>query len=156
MDVQCCKECGKIFNASRPGVCSNCRGKEHESLILVTDSLRDEPGQSVEELSENTEVEEKQIMQFIRDGRIASDAVVGTVSCGRCGKPAESLAVRLCQKCKGDLQKASASLMNKPASASSGASGAEPEPEPGPAKRASTRDDDDSVKVHQAIRGKRK
>lgn len=120
--------------------------------MLVTDSLRDEPGQSVEELSENTGVEVEQIMKFIRDGRIASDAVVGTVPCGRCGKPAESLAVRLCPECKVDLQKASAVLMNKPAADRSSAD----RPEPETAKRVSGRDDEDLGKVHQAVRGKRK
>ncbi len=152
MDVQSCKECGRIFSASKPGVCPKCKQKEQEALNLVTDSLRDEPGQSVEELSENTEVEEKQIMQFIREGRIASDAIIGTVSCGRCGKPAESLAMRLCPKCKADLQKASSALMNKPASAPSSAG----EPEPEPAKRVSRKDDDDLGKVHEAVKGKRK
>ena len=152
MDVQSCEECGRIFSGSKSGVCPKCKKKEQEALALVTDSLRDEPGQNVEELSENSGVEEKQILKFIRDGRIASDAVMGTVPCGRCGKPAESLAVRLCPKCKADLQKASASLMSKPAPAASSAG----EPEPEPAKRVSGKDDADLGKVHQAVKGKRK
>jgi len=152
MDVQSCKECGRIFSASKPGVCPKCKKKEQEALVLVTDSLRDEPGQSVEKLSESTGVEEEQIMKFIRDGRIASDAVVGTVPCGRCGKPAESLAVRLCQQCKVDLQKASAALMNKPAGDRSRAD--KPESEPG--RQVSRKDSIDLGKVHQAVRGKRK
>ena len=142
MDVQGCKECGRIFNASKPGVCQKCRAKEIDALALVTESLRDEPGQSVEELSENTGVDEKLIMKFIREGRITSEAIIGTVPCGRCGKPAQSLAVRLCPKCSADLQKASAALMNKPA------------PEPGaggpaadPAKRVSRKDDEDCPHV---------
>ena len=152
MDVQSCKECGRIFSASKPGVCSKCKKKEQEALVLVTDSLRDEPGQSVEELSENTGVEAEQIMKFIRDGRIASDSVVGTVPCGRCGEPAESMAVRLCPQCKVDLQKASAVLMNKPAADRLRAD--KPESEPG--RQVSGKDTNDLGKVHQAVRGKRK
>lgn len=152
MDVQSCKECGRIFNASKPGLCQKCKSKESDALALVTDSLRDEPGQSVEELSENTGVDEKLIMKFIREGKIASDAIIGTVSCGRCGKPAESLAMRLCPKCSADLQKASAALMTKPV----------PEPAPssaGPpatAKSAPPKDQEDVGKVHQIVKGKRK
>jgi len=151
VDVQSCKVCGRIFNASKPGVCQKCRVKENDALTLVTDSLRDEPGQSVEELSENTGVDEKLIMKFIREGKIASDTIIGTVPCGRCGKPAQSLAVRLCSKCLADLQKASAALMNKPAHQPA-PSGAGP---PAPAGSVSPKDGENMGKVHQAVRTKR-
>jgi len=154
VDVQCCKECGRIFNASKPGVCQKCRAKEIDALALVTDSLRDEPGQSVEELSENTGVDEKLIMKFIREGRITSGAIIGTVPCGRCGKPALSLAVRLCPKCSADLQKASAALMNKPAPEAVPSSAGGPAADP--AKRVSRKDDGDLGKIHQVVQGKRK
>jgi len=153
VDVQNCKVCGRIFSATKPGVCQKCKAKENDALALVTNSLRDEPGQSVEDLSENTGVEDKLILKFIREGKIASEAITGTVPCGRCGKPAQSLSVRLCPKCLADLQKASAALMNKPVPepASSSEEGSTVKP----AKRASDGDDEDVGDVHQTVKTKR-
>ncbi len=156
MDVQSCKSCGRIFSASRPGICPKCKEKEEEDLKVVTESLRDEPNQNIDDLAENTGVEKKVILKFIREGKIASDAVVGEVKCGRCGRPAESLAVRLCAKCSAELQKASAELMNKeskPVSLS-------PEPEGAEQKSSGTqsskpRDIGDGYKVHEAVKERR-
>jgi len=136
-------------------LCAECRNKEREALAAVTESLRDEPGQTVEELSENTGVEETLILKFIREGKVASDAVIGTVPCGRCGKPAESLAMRLCPKCLSQLQRASASLsaqaQSKTSAAAAGDSGAAESP-----KSASLESDQEGDKVHEVIETKRK
>ena len=154
VDMQSCKVCKGLFAGSKSGICPKCKQEEHEALVAVTDSLRDNPGQSIEELSENTGVEEDMILRFIREGRIASDLVIGEVSCGRCGKPAQSLAVRLCPKCLGELQRASAGMMNKPPPISEKSEDDSPRK---PATGVSTQaDDDDSRKVHETIRTKRK
>jgi len=149
MEVQCCKSCGRIYSAANPGECPKCREREAEAFVLVTDALREEPGQTVQELSESTGVEEDLILKFVRDGKVASDSVKGEVPCGRCGKPAESLAVRLCSACLAELQKASAELANK-------------EPEPGLASTARDRSSstnkrsEESAKVHHVVTEKRK
>jgi len=122
-------------------------------LSTVTESLRDEPGQTVDELVENTGVEEKLIMKFIREAKIASDAVVGTVPCGRCGKPAKSLAVRLCPKCLAQLQRASGAVSAKAQSTISAA--ADGSSHPGSAASPPlNKEDGDSV--HETVKTKRK
>jgi len=155
-DMQSCKECGRIFTATRPGaICPTCKEKEYEALTLVTQSLRDEPGQSVEELSEDTGVDEKLILKFIREGKIASDAITDTVPCGRCGQPAKSLAVRLCTKCLAELQRESATLMNKPGKGAPASAAGSAERRGSPKSDRPADDTDPSI-VHHVVEAKRK
>jgi predicted amidophosphoribosyltransferase len=152
VDVQSCKLCGRVFSGAKPGICPKCRDKEQDDLHLATESLRDMPNQTVEELSEATGVEEKTILKFIREHKIASDTIIGEVACGRCGKPAQSLAVRLCEKCSAELQKASMGLSAKPKSEATPSPSTEQQSGGTVTPKAS---DDDGRRVHEAVKGRR-
>lgn len=110
-----CTRCNKLFNRLKNPLCPTCIEKEEEEFNLVRDALHEKPNQTVEELAEETGVSEKAILRFLKDGRIASDAMSVDVKCGRCGGPAISLTTRLCEKCAAELAKQAAQASAKAA-----------------------------------------
>lgn len=92
-----CPQCGRLFSPGSRNICSRCLDKEEEEYMIVRKYVRDHPGASVFEASEETGVEEDKIMQFIRDGRLVSKGFKGSLQCEGCGKPLDS--GRFCADC---------------------------------------------------------
>ena len=103
MNVKNCRNCGKIFNyiGGLP-ICPACRELADKKFNEVKDYVRDHRGCSVKEVSEECEVEEAQIRQWVREERLIFDTESGIgVVCESCGVVIPS--GRLCDKCKANL-----------------------------------------------------
>lgn len=92
-----CPQCGRLFSPGSRNICNRCLDKEEEDYMVVRRYVRDHPGASVFEASEETGVEEDKIMQFIRDGRLVSKGLKGSLRCEGCGKTIDS--GRFCPDC---------------------------------------------------------
>ncbi|MEN6351333.1 MAG: TIGR03826 family flagellar region protein [Syntrophomonas sp.] len=92
-----CSQCGRIFPYQGRNICPKCLEKEEDDFQLVRRFVRDHPGASVIEVSEETGIEEDKILQFLRDGRLQSKGLAKVLSCERCGKPLST--GRLCEQC---------------------------------------------------------
>lgn len=97
MDLRNCSECGSLFAYAGRNICNKCLDREEEEYKIVRRYVRDHPGASVFEVSQETEIEEEKILQFIRDGRLQSQGFKGSLQCESCGKAIGS--GRLCEDC---------------------------------------------------------
>ncbi|MDD6057336.1 MAG: flagellar protein [Clostridiales bacterium] len=114
MEVMSCKGCGRLFNfVGGTPLCEACKRKLEEKFQEVKQYLRDNPGATIAQVSEEMDVAVKQIKQWIREERLAlSDATVDGIVCEHCGIPIKT--GRFCDKCKIDLTNTFASAIDKP------------------------------------------
>lgn len=87
--IRNCSQCGKIFSPIRgEKLCRDCRLKEEELERQVIDYVRDHPGISMKQTTEDTGVSEKIIKRMAREGlfvnmTLGADFVYPCVNCGR-------------------------------------------------------------------------
>lgn len=100
-NVRNCPECGRVFTYDgRRNLCPRCIENEEKQYALVRKYVKDNPGASITEVAEGTEVDEDLILRFLREGRLHSkglEAANITSECARCGK--QILTGRYCQDC---------------------------------------------------------
>jgi ribosomal protein L32 len=72
--------------------------EDDEVFEKVRAYVRENPDQSIQDVSGETEVPVKRIIQYIRDGRLeVSSGISADIGCSQCGAPI--LSGRYCQKC---------------------------------------------------------
>lgn len=104
MDVINCKGCGRLFNAlTRVRLCPNCQAKLEEKFQDVKKYINENPGSTIDIVSQECDVPAKQIKQWIREERLAfsEDSMQG-IECEQCGAMIRS--GRFCDACKTKLQ----------------------------------------------------
>ncbi|MGM0438620.1 MAG: flagellar protein [Bacillota bacterium] len=114
MGIRNCKRCGKIFHYDGVHkICNNCRMKEEEDFEKVKEYLRENPKSSINTVSDETGVEKKTIIEFIKNDRlIAEDLEIDvTVKCQRCGK--EIKHGKYCESCVTEMKDEIESLTKK-------------------------------------------
>jgi len=104
LNVGYCPRCGKLFSRSYHEVCANCVKEIEEQYTLCRDYLKENKYATLSQLSEETGVPMKQILKFIREGRLATtDAPNITYPCESCGTPIREH--YLCPNCRDRLAK---------------------------------------------------
>lgn len=100
MDVINCKGCGRLFNAITKGrLCPSCREKLEEKFQEVKAYINDNPGSTIDIVSQECDVSAKQIKQWIREERLSfSEDSVNGIECEQCGAMIRS--GRFCDACK--------------------------------------------------------
>ena len=100
MDVRNCRKCRRIFNyiGGQP-ICPQCRETLEKKFQEVKTYIQDHRNASVAVVSQECDVDESQIHQWVREERLmfASGVNVGVV-CENCGEPIST--GRFCAKCK--------------------------------------------------------
>ena len=97
MALKNCSQCGGLFTYVGRNICNKCLETEEEGYKIVRKYVRDHPGASIFEVSEETDIEEEKILQFIRDGRLKSEGFKGVLACESCGKSISN--GRFCSDC---------------------------------------------------------
>jgi len=103
MNVRNCKKCGRIFNyiVGLP-LCPTCKEKMEEKFHEAKKYIQDHRGATVSEVSEECEIEEQQIRQWVREERlIFAEGAVSGIGCELCGVAIQT--GRYCSKCKAGL-----------------------------------------------------
>ncbi|QUH19025.1 TIGR03826 family flagellar region protein [Alkaliphilus sp. B6464] len=98
MDLRNCKKCGRVFAYIASEVCSRCANSDEDDFKKVKEYLYDNPGATIVEVSEETGVDEKKILRYLRESRIEireEDNLL--LDCERCGAPIRS--GRFCDPC---------------------------------------------------------
>ncbi|MCK8058646.1 MULTISPECIES: hypothetical protein [unclassified Fusibacter] len=128
-----CEKCGKFFGAddSSQTLCSACSTDvskaqkifktgdiEEQKFLLARDVVYDHPDIApdalIEQVSEaGLELSIKDVLTYVRDGRLTMKSVEGGVFCEDCGK--KIFGGRLCSSCKSKLEKAITSKNKKDA-----------------------------------------
>ena len=94
---------GQVCLPPGRGYCPVCLEKQEEDLKKVKEYMWDNKGATVQELSENCNVDAKLIMQWLRKERIQLASESGIeLFCETCGN--KILTGRYCDKCKLDTQ----------------------------------------------------
>ncbi|SET62903.1 flagellar protein [[Clostridium] polysaccharolyticum] len=100
MEVRNCRDCGKLFNyiGSVP-LCPACMKKLDEKYAKVKEYIYDNPGATINEVSEANEVSVNQIKKWVREEKLSftEDSPVG-IPCEGCGKQIKT--GRFCKECK--------------------------------------------------------
>ena len=102
MDIKYCKRCGKIFNYKVSLYCPACIIKNDEDFITCRDYIDKNKFVTIKELADNTEVDEKIILMFLKEGRLSLEKGSG-LTCENCGTSISQ--GRYCENCFSDLQK---------------------------------------------------
>lgn len=100
MEVRNCKQCGKMFNyLGGVPLCPVCKDKLEDKFIEVREYVRDNPGATMQMVSEENDVSIQQIRQWIREERLefSKDSPVG-IECEVCGTSIRT--GRFCEACK--------------------------------------------------------
>ncbi|BCN32769.1 flagellar protein [Anaeromicropila herbilytica] len=103
MEILNCRDCGKLYSyTSGPRLCPECVKKLDEKFIEVKEYIRENPGVSLYQVSEEMEVSVNQIKAWIREERLAfTEESTITIQCDSCGK--EIKTGRYCKECKAKL-----------------------------------------------------
>ncbi len=105
MSIRNCKRCGKIYQYNGVHkICDNCRAQLEKDFEEVKEFLKENPNSSISEVSEETGVEKKTIIEFIKNNRlIAEDLEIDVkIQCQRCGT--EIKHGKYCDKCISDMK----------------------------------------------------
>jgi len=109
LNVDNCNQCGKIYVKNNYGLCPTCiKGleKQYEACLIY---LRQNHNCNIQELSDATKVPIKQIVTFIREGRISVRNNPNlTYECEVCGT-----AIRehiMCEPCRSRLSKEASNM----------------------------------------------
>ncbi|MCK8816036.1 flagellar protein [Natroniella sulfidigena] len=114
MGIQKCKDCKQIFAPVRKEKrCPDCRRKEEEKFKLVRDYLWDNPGATIEQVHQDTDVEKELIREFVKQGRFDQIGELElSIDCDRCGAPISS--GRFCKSCRDALKDGFSKAKSKP------------------------------------------
>lgn len=102
-----CPNCGQLFIKSIRSVCNDCYKKIEAQYELVYKFIRNKENRqsTILEVSTATGVSEKQIRQFIREGRLRlADFPNLGYPCERCGEEIITEG-KLCERCKKELDR---------------------------------------------------
>ncbi|WP_068777445.1 flagellar protein [Paenibacillus sp. FJAT-26967] len=104
MNVQNCPRCGKLFVKSFAESCPACVKETEAQYTACVEFLRNNRKSDLQELHEGTEVPMRQIIRFIREGRISiADSPNVTYPCEVCGSPIREHT--MCDSCRQRLVK---------------------------------------------------
>ncbi len=113
MEVKNCSKCGKLFNyITGPSVCPACRDRQEEKFQQVKKYIQQHGRATINEVSEECDVDPQQIRVWIRQERLefTSDSPI-SIPCESCGKMIGS--GRFCPACKDKMMRSLNSAMGK-------------------------------------------
>lgn len=114
MDVRNCKGCGRLFNyIGGTPLCPHCMKQLEEKYAQVKEYIYDNPGATINEVSEANDVSVNQIKKWVREERLSfsDDSPVG-IACESCGKTIKT--GRFCKECKIKVATEIGSVIEKP------------------------------------------
>jgi flagellar operon protein (TIGR03826 family) len=102
-DLRNCSRCGRLFGYAGRPICSYCVEEEEDEFKKVKEYLYDNPGSTVFEVADATNVEVEKIMRFLKEERlqVSSENPNMLLECEKCSRPINM--GRFCQNCKNEL-----------------------------------------------------
>lgn len=109
LNVANCSRCGKVYLKNNYGMCTNCIKDIETEYEKCLKFLRENRTCTVQELSDETGVDMKQIVKFIREGRISiKNNPNMTYGCDVCGSQIREHTI--CEPCRARLSKEAQNL----------------------------------------------
>lgn len=112
MEVRNCKTCGRLFNyigGAYRNLCPACVDAMETKFQEVKKYVEDNPGCTMNELTEKMDVNSKQVEKWVREERLcfADDSPIG-IGCEGCGKMIKS--GKFCPECRTQMENQMSSL----------------------------------------------
>lgn len=107
-----CKNCRKLFQSLGSDFCPSCVDDMEMYFIKVKDYIYDHPETNVMDISEGTDVSEKMVLYFLKEGRLSLGDQIHGLECELCGASISS--GRFCRKCQGVFESAFKSTGQQP------------------------------------------
>lgn len=101
-----CKECNKVFAHPTRQLCEDCYLEAQQEFEAVKEFLEENPGATVAEVAEATEIDVETIYEYIKEGRLAVVPKDVELHCQICGAKIDS--GRVCARCRSDFRADSA------------------------------------------------
>lgn len=98
-----CKQCKRLFQSFGSSFCPDCVQKLEENFELVRKYIYDNPHANVVEISQETDVPERDILYFLKEGRLSIAEGDGMLLCENCGR--SIITGRYCDHCKKIFEK---------------------------------------------------
>ena len=109
MDFRNCPVCGGLFLFRGKNLCPACIEKEENDFQVLRKFLEENPSATVEEITQETGIEVKKILQFLKEGRLVYRAPgPPVIACESCGAPIST--GRLCDRCANEITEAVVAL----------------------------------------------
>jgi len=105
MELRNCPQCNKLFAYTIRNLCPECSKKEDENFDKVRDYIYSTPEATIEEVSKNTGVPIKTVLEYLKEGRLMlrDNNTNILLHCEVCNEPI--LTGRLCEKCARKFKK---------------------------------------------------
>lgn len=104
MNIRNCSRCKSIYQYDGFNLCYNCRKADELDFQKVKEYLEENPGANISNVVENTHIDTKKVIEFLRAGRleIKGGGDIG-LDCETCGVGITT--GRFCERCAGGLQR---------------------------------------------------
>lgn len=111
MELQTCNNCKRFFNyLTGPHICPACKDILEKKFQEVKEYIRNHPGCSMPMVSENCDVSQRQLKEWLRDERLQFESAESTeLTCDSCGTKIRS--GRFCDVCKAATMRNLASVL---------------------------------------------
>ena len=103
MSLMNCPRCGKVYQPVMGGreLCPSCIKQEEEDYKLVFQFMTSRPSATAQEIANETGVELKEILRFVRENRLHLVKADQALRCESCGTPISS--GKICDNCRKKL-----------------------------------------------------
>lgn len=111
-NVKKCRGCRRIFQypGYGPELCPACRQEDEEMFTKVKTYLRDNPGRTLTQTSEDCEVPKERIRAWLKEERLEFSGSGETgLTCEKCGKQISSGTI--CDECRQAMSRAAGEIM---------------------------------------------
>lgn len=104
MNIRNCSRCKKVYQYDGFRICHSCRKNDELQFQKVKSYLEEDPGANISNVVENTGVDTKKVIEFLREGRLEIEGGGDIIlECEKCGEGITT--GRFCNKCIGGLQR---------------------------------------------------
>lgn len=104
MNVRRCVMCGVLFNSFGSKKCPECIQEMDRKFLIIRDFIYQNEEADVMQISEETGIDGKVILEFLKEGRLTLGIESSLLSCESCGKPIRS--GKYCEACRQELEDA--------------------------------------------------
>ncbi len=101
-NIMQCRQCNALFQSFGAEICPACAEKLDKDFTVIKNYLYDNPDANIMEIVRGTGIEEKTVLGFLREGRLAVGGSSGILRCEECGAPINS--GRFCGRCQRILE----------------------------------------------------
>lgn len=104
MDLRSCTNCERAYSYDGNNLCPKCRYDDDGDFKIVKEYLYENPGADIKAVEQDTGVEIKKILQYLKEGRIAiTEGSENTaLTCERCD--ASINIGKYCNKCINEMK----------------------------------------------------